>query len=80
MPLPAIVGINSHIVKFVQDVKIRGIHPVMLEWAYIKDKINTFQKSQEKGNGYSALRECQIDDFQHWMSIPRSLMTPGHPV
>ena len=23
------------------------------------------------------LRECQINDFQHWMSIPHSLMTPA---
>ena len=28
-------------------VKIRCIHHVMLEWAPIKDKINTIQKSQD---------------------------------
>ena len=35
----------------------------MFEWAHIKDEINTFKKSQDYGNCYSVLRECQIDDF-----------------
>ena len=25
------------------------------------------------------MKECQINDFQHWMNIPRSLITTGHP-
>ena len=52
--LTAIVGINSpsldcwgspYMGTF--SVKSRGIHQVMLEWAHIKDKMNTFQKSQD---------------------------------
>ena len=55
---------------------MRLIREVVLEWAHIKDKINTFQKSQDYGNCYYVLRECQIDDFSpewifhaRWLSL-----------